>query len=252
MPIIGRDALLMNGEKVAYQAEKADGGYTLKVLADLPKGEQRMFTWVEGDTPSTPLSKEGLDNGFLRIESIENGLVRIVRQDGLFCDFSLITTKKILSVSERVSGGSIEKTLAKILSFDDGSTYTFTVKIKAALDYVEIYEDLRGVVADGSRLTATWGGFSPRYRFAPERGAEKLDEYLKEDGSLPFYMAPHADGGRLRDQKGVAYEDRQKGVWLGFLFHDLSAWLLIPRFIGLRRRGLYNRLFEQEYAFFAL
>lgn len=247
MPVVGRDALLMNGEKVAYQAEKAEGGYTLKVLADLPQGEQRAFTWTEGDSPTTSLAKAGLNNGFIRVESLKNGLVKLVREDGLFCEYSLATTKKILSVSEVITGGAIEKTLLKTLVFEDGSQYTFTVKIKTGLDYVEIYEDLRGFIADGSKLMATWGGFSPRYRFAPERGTERVDEYLKEDGSLPFYMAPHADGGRLRDQKGVAYEDRKKGVWLGFLFHDLEACNDGDYTIGCSSKNMLFSLYEDRW-----
>lgn len=244
MPVVGQDALLMNGTKVAYQAEQTDNGYTLKVLADLPRGEQRVFEWAKGDSPSTPLGEEGLDNGLICVESVENGLVKMIRRDGLFCELSLITTKKILSISERITGGAIEKTLEKTLSFEDGSIYIFTVKIKTALDYVEIYEDMRGFIADGSKLKATWGGFAPRYRFAPERGAERVDEYLKEDGSLPFYMAPHADGGRLRDQKGVAYEDRQKGVWLGFLFHDLAACDDGDYTIGCSSKNMLFSLYE--------
>ena len=223
MPNAGKDVLYLNGDKIAYQAEKADGGYTLKVLTDLPSGKERVFKWGKGISPSTSLENEGLNNGFICVESIENGLVKIVRQDGIFCELSLITTKTILSVSERITGGAIEKALEKTLTFTDGSKYIFTVKVKTELDYVEIYENMQEFIADGSLLTAAWGGFTPRYRFAPERGAEKIDDYLKEDGSLPFYMAPHADGGRLRDQKGVAYEDRQKGEWLGFLFHDLPT-----------------------------
>ena len=245
MPVVGQDALLMNGAKVAYQAEQTDnGGYTLKVLADLPRGEQRVFEWGKGDSPSTPLCEEGLDNGLICVESVENGLVKIFRRDGLFCVYSLLTTKKILSISERITGGAIEKTLEKTLSFEDGSTYIFTVKIKTALDYVEVYEDMCGFISDGSKLTATWGGFTPRYRFAPERGSERVDEYLKEDGSLPFYMAPHADGGRLRDQKGVAYEDRQKGVWLGFLFHDLAACNDGDYTIGCSSKNMLFSLYE--------
>ena len=209
MPIVGEDTLYRNGEPISYQAERTDSGYTLKILSDLPRGKKYVFEWKKGNSPSTPLEKEGLNNGFLCVESVENGLVKIVRQDGLFCAFSLMTTKKILSVTERIMGGAIEKTLEKTLTFTDGSKYIFTVKLKTGLDYVEIYEDMQDFLADGTLLNATWGGFTPRYRFSPERGTEKLDEYLKEDGSLPFYMAPHADGGRLRDQKGIRCSRRQ-------------------------------------------
>lgn len=247
MPIVGEDALYRNGEPISYQAEKTGDGYTLKILSDLPRGGKYVFEWKKGNSPSTPLGKEGLDNGFLCVESVENGLVKIVRQDGLFCVFSLITTKKILSVTERIMGGAIEKVLEKTLTFTDGSKYIFTVKIKTALDYVEIYENMRDFLADGSKLTATWGGFAPRYRFAPERGSERVDEYLKEDGSLPFYMAPHADGGRLRDQKGIAYEDKQKGVWLGFLFHDLSACGDGDYTIGCSSKNMLFTLYEQSW-----
>lgn len=244
MPILGEDALYRNGEPISYQTEKTEDGYTLKILSDLPRGEKHVFEWKKGDSPSTPLAESGLDNGFIRVESIENGLVKILSLDGLFCEYSLATTKKILSVSEVITGGAIEKTLVKTLVFEDGSNYIFTVKIKAALDYVEIYEDMRGFIADGSTLTATWGGFSPRYRFAPERGTEQVDAYLKEDDSLPFYLAPHADGGRLRDQKGVAYEDRQKGVWLGFLFHDLAACDDGDYTIGCSSKNMRFSLYE--------
>lgn len=244
MPIDGQDALYMDGANVAYQAEKTENGYTLKLLADLPRGGKHIFEWKNGESPSTPLKDAGLDNGFLRIESIKNGLVRIVRQDGLYCEYSLLTTKTIQSVAEEITGGAIEKSLRKTVVFTDGSQYIITAKIKAALDYVEIYEDLRGFIADGSHLQATWGGFAPRYRFAPERGEEKLDDYLKEDGSLPFYLAPHADGGRLRDQKGVAYDDKQKGVWLGFLFHDLSACDDGDYTIGCSSKNMCFSLYE--------
>ncbi len=247
MPILGEDALYRNGEPIPYQAEKTDDGYTLKILSDLPRGEKHVFEWKKGDSPSTPLENEGLNNGFLCVESVENGLVKIVRQDGLFCTFSLITTKKILSVAERITGGAIEKVLQKTLTFTDGSKYIFTVKLKTGLDYVEIYEDMQDFLADGSFLSATWGGFSPRYRFAPERGTEQVDAYLKENDSLPFYLAPHADGGRLRDQKGVAYEDRQKGVWLGFLLHDLSACDDGDYTIGCSSKNMRFSLYEARW-----
>ena len=133
MPILGEDALYRNGEQIPYQAEKTDDGYTLKILSDLPRGEKHVFEWKKGDSPSTPLAESGLDNGFIRVESIENGLVKIVRQDGLFCTFSLITTKKILSVSEVTTGGAIEKTLVKFgvvgMFYYNGCVATYTSSV---------------------------------------------------------------------------------------------------------------------------
>ena len=58
---------------------------------------------------------------------------------------------------------------------------------------------------------------------------------------------PHADGGRLRDQKGIAYEDKQKGVWLGFLFHDLSACDDGDYTIGCSSKNMLFTLYEQSW-----
>lgn len=222
MPKYETDVLLQNGVAIPYQAEcMGDNKYALKIISDLPTSGQHVFEWAQGTKRvSSPLDK-GLDNGILRIDSLPNGLVSLVHKNGMTCKFSIQTKKKILSVVEEISGGSIEKTIVKELSFTDGSKYIFSATIKKDLDYVEILEDMRGWAQDGSALSLTWTGFTPRYRYTHKRQEEKIDEYLQSDGSFPFLLNPHMDGGRRRDQKGVAYEDKNKGFWLGILFHDI-------------------------------
>ena len=221
-PVIGEDVLLMDEKPVAYQVEQRPGGYELKVLADLPTGAKHEFSW--GKSKNIPYSKlnEGMDNGVLSIENICGGLFSVSCFNGTQYFYSLKTQKKLTSESQTITGGAIEKALEKTLLFADGAVYKVVVKIKKDLDYVEIYETMKGFEQGEAFLEVSWKNFNACHRYTLDRKEEKVDIYLKEDGSFPFVINPYMPRVSVWDQRYVAYIDKERNCWTGLLLHDLE------------------------------
>lgn len=224
-PVPGKDCLLQDGRPVPWQAEpEANGGYALKLISDLPTGGEHRFVWKKSArTVQTPLAKEGMDNGIYRCSSA-NGLFSAVCRNGTEIVFSLLTDARIAEERETAEGGPVEKIYRKTVRFEGGGVYRLCIKLRHGLDFLEVYEDMRGLGEISASLQVRWNGFVPRYRHTLDRGTEKIKAYLREDGSFPFDINPFMPRISWWDQRSVAYLDGAKKNWFGILLHDLSSF----------------------------
>ena len=212
----------MDGQPVPYQTEcTGENAYDLLVLSDLPTDGLHEFDWRKGTECFDTLAKLPLDNGILQVTSIKNGLVEVRHRNGACFRFTLSGPAPLRS-EESVSGGSVEARLEKTLYFPNGAVYHFCIKLKRELDYAEIYEEMQGWEGQAARVRMQWEKFSPRYRNTLDRGEEKIDAYLREDGNFPFVLNPYMPARSWWDQKHVAFLDKKSGFWAGLLLHDIE------------------------------
>lgn len=216
MPNGETDVLLVNGVETPYEINPKNNGYILKTIADLPYNSKRDFTFKKGKNSFSPLEN---DNGKIGVKS-ENGGLYAVDAFGAEFKYSVNTSLKLLSEIEETSGGSVESVFTKILTYEGGKEYKFTLKLKRDLDYLEIYEEMKGFTCGEARLVLTWNDFAPTHRYTTIRGTEKIDDYVDENGKLPFVVNPFMPCNSMWDRPLIAYTEKGKTEWLGILLHD--------------------------------
>lgn len=215
LPDKSRDTLTLDGVAIPYDVETKGGVNCLKVMADLPTYASRKFEWIEGKSPSAKVGE-----GILSVHSIEGGLYAIQGRNATYT-YSLEYPEEIVSIEESVVGEDVEIEYVKTITFANGDEYTFTLKIKDGLDYVEVYEDMSTISLKGS-LTLDMSDMSPVKRYALDRGIEKIDDYLKDDGTMPFVINTFAPRVSVWDQQYVSYIAKDNS-WTALLLHDKRA-----------------------------
>ena len=213
------DVLCINGEPTPYETERTEDGYNLKVITDLPYLGRREFTWKKGKTSFAPL---GQDNGLLRIEFAENALFSVSLGSGEMFFIDIDTEAKLLSAQKQITGGAIESVFTKALQFEGGKSYKICLKLKRGLDFIEIYEEMSGFEKGEAKLCVHWKDFQPAYRYTVERGKEKTDAYLKEDGRFPYNVCAFMPRMSWWNVRCTAYQSKKENFWLGLLLHDLK------------------------------
>lgn len=216
MPNVKTDVLQVNGVETPYEVIPKEGGYVLKTIADLPYNSERLFTFKKGKNSFLPLAN---DNGIINAQSVKGGLYA-VKAFGAEFKYSVNTSLKLLSEIEEISGGAIERVFTKILTYDGGKEYKFTLKLKRDLDYLEIYEEMKGFACGEAKLTLAWKNFAPTHRYTTIRGIEKTDDYVDENGKLPFVINPFMPCNSFWDRSMIAYTEKGQKEWLGILLHD--------------------------------
>ena len=237
------DALLMDGVPVPYEAVKTKNGYRLKVLADLPYLGSHSFVWEKDKNAFAPIGNE---NGKISIASIKNGLFAVELSSGEKFSFAVQTRAKLLSEREERSGGAIESVLTKKLRYADGKSYNLTLKLKRALDYLEIYEEMSGFESGEASLVIRWDGFAPTHRYTKDRGKEKIDAYLKEDGEFPYNVCAFMPKTSWWNVRCASYLNENNGFWAGILLHDLKNIDDGTYAVGGSRDALAFRLYEDR------
>ena len=215
MPNKDEDVLTMDGVAIPYDVEMVGDEAYLKLMADLPTYHTRTFEWREGVSPRARVGE-----GMIYVRSIEGGLYSIVGQRGEYT-YSFEYPSPVISVDESVEGEDVEIVYRKTLNFENGDEYTFLVKLKDGLDYVEVYEDMSTISLKGS-LTLDMSALNARKRYTLDRGVEKIDDYLKTDGSMPFIINTFAPRVSVWDQQFVSYV-ADDNVWNALLLHDKRA-----------------------------
>lgn len=210
------DVLQVNGVMTPYEVIPEKGGYVLKTIADLPYNSVREFAWKRGKNDFSPI---GCDNGKISVKSIKGDLYT-VKAFGAEFKYSVDTLLKLLSENEEFSGGVIESVFTKILTYEGGKEYKFTLKLKRDLDYIEIYEEIKGFSQKEATLIISWKNFAPTHRYTTIRGIEKIDDYVDENGKLPFVVNPFMPCNSFWDRPMVAYTEKCKKDWFGILLHD--------------------------------
>lgn len=222
MPDPRTHILCRDGKEVPFQTVKiSENRYKLTLLSDLPYGTEYSFCFKKESSKYKDLH---LDNGILRLESVKGGLYRVILKSGEIFTYQICTDLTVWSEEEDFIDGQIENIITKTLKLEGKRQYTFTIKLKRELDYLEIYERMEGFSAGEAELKVTWDKFCPEYRYTLDRGMEKMDAYLKEDGSFPFYINPFAPRVSYWDQRYVSYWDKKRSFWQGICLHDLHAF----------------------------
>ncbi len=216
MPDEKNDVLYVNGVKTPYEILPEKEGYILKTIADLPYNSERNFTFKKGENDYKPL---GNDNGIIAVESINGGLYSVKSSFGAKFIYSIETELKKLSETEEAIGGAVESIFVKTLKFAGGKEYRFTLKLKRDLDYLEIYEEMKGFKEDEAKLVISWENFEPSQRYTTYRGKEKIDDYTDENGKIPFVINPFMPCNSAWDRPMLAYVAKG-GEWSGVLLHD--------------------------------
>lgn len=243
MPTKG-DVLYLDGQAIPYQTEKTQDDYVLKFISDLPTYGERAFVWGKGTKQFESVIEGGLHNEFFSVKSDRKGGFRILNNDGVEFIYSVQSTRKILSIEEKLSGGVVEGILTQKFRFDGGAIYELVVKVKRELDYLEIYENMSGFAENEVKLCISWEGFSPQKRYSYDRGIEKIGAYLHSDGEFPFVLNPYMPWVSIYDQRYVAYLGKE--FWSGFLFHDLEYYDDGQYAIGGSRYNLAFRMYEEK------
>lgn len=210
------DVLYVNGVKTPYEILPEKDGYILKTIADLPYDSERSFTFKKGENNYKPL---GNDNGIIAVESIKGGLYSVASSFGAKFAYSIETELKKLSETEENLGGAVESIFIKTLKFAGGKEYKFTLKLKRDLDYLEIYEEMKGFCENEAKLVISWQNFEPLQRYTTYRGKEKIDDYTDENGKMPFVINPFMPCNSAWDRPMLAYT-AEGGEWSGILLHD--------------------------------
>lgn len=210
------DVLYVNGVKTPYEILPEKDGYILKTIADLPYDSERNFTFKKGENNYKPL---GNDNGIIAVESIRGGLYSVTSFFGAKFAYSIETELKKLSETEENLGGAVESIFIKTLKFAGGKEYKFTLKLKRDLDYLEIYEEMKGFKENEAKLVISWQNFEPLQRYTTYRGKEKIDDYTDENGKMPFVINPFMPCNSAWDRPMLAYIAKG-GEWSGVLLHD--------------------------------
>lgn len=213
----GNRTLLMDGQAIDYDCSSTEKGHVIKVFADLPYLGCHTFTWGDESYQRNAL---GNNNGEIAIESIKGGLFS-VSVDGEKFFYRVATQLKLLSEEENVESGALESVITKTLSFEDGRSYVFCIKLKKELHYLEIYEDMSGFAPNEAKLVVDWVNFTPTNRYTKDRGIEKIDDYMDENGKFPFVVDPFTARMSWWNQRYVAYVQKD-GAWMGILLHDLE------------------------------
>lgn len=219
IPDVENDTLLLDGTEVPYEVEATADGYILRTIADLPYNSEHEFVWHKG---RSKFKKLGSKNAFLSVKSLKDGLYAAEVKTGGKFSYRLATSRRLLACEELISGGAVETVFKKTLTYENGGRYTFTLKLKRDLDYLEIFEQIEGFEPGQAKLEILWENFRPDFRYAPDRGEEKIDAYTDESGKFPFVVNPFMPCTSWWDQRCCAYTDKRSGFWSGILLHDLE------------------------------
>lgn len=217
MPDGNTDVLYINGKKSPYEVLPQKMGYILKTITDLPYDSARSFTWGKGECD---FSSIGDNNGIIAVRSIKSGLYTIETNFGANFMYSVETKLKLEEEKEEVSGGAIESVFVKTLRYFGDKEYKFIVKLKRELDYLEIYEEMKGFTESDAKLIITWQHFHPSHRYTSYRGKEKIDAYTDEKGKMPFVINPYMPYNSGWDRNLIAYVSENEKTWAGLLLHD--------------------------------
>lgn len=235
--------LLMDGKPVEFDYQPINNGYSIKVLADLPYMGEHIFTWENGTCSFSSLDN---DNGMFCVVNNEYGLFDVVLKNGIIFFYSLDTSLKIKASNISTINGVLESRFVKTIQFEGDREYTITVMLKKELDYLEVYEDIKGFKEDEAKLVIRWEKFSPSHRYSKDRGIEKIDDYIDEKGKFPFVINPFMPKTSWWDQRYVCYYERKNNFWSGILLHDLKNFNDGQYALWGSRNGLAFHLYEDR------
>lgn len=221
MPDEKTDVLYINGVKSPYEVLPEKVGYILKTIADLPYNSERKFEWKKGDNDFKPLWR---DNGIISIKNIDDGLYSVKARFGAEFIYSVKTDLKLVSSKEEISDGAVESVFIKTLKFDGGKEYKFTLKLKRDLDYLEVYEEMKGFIKGEAKLVLSWINFEPLHRYTTYRGKEKIDDYTGDEGKMPFVINPFMPNSSAWDRPMLAFIAEGGKEWSGILLHDYNKF----------------------------